>query len=323
MSIPIRRCFLVAVCLVFPAVFSFSALGSDEIRRDFNVSPGGLLTVRAERAAIDVSAGQSGVVTVEIVSRGASLDSLRDDYEIDLRQAGNEVIVELRSKRTLSRWFNWGARRLDVVATVPLEFNVDLRTSGGGIAVSDLRGEARTTTSGGSIRLGRIEGPTRAQTSGGGIELASALGDASLRTSGGGIRVGDVTGNLEARTSGGSISIQRASGRVRAETSGGGIKVEDVAGSIDARTSGGSVEARISRQPDGDCYLGTSGGGVRVSLAPDLRFNVDARTRGGRVRSALPLLVSGNLGGSRVEGELNGGGPKLTLRTSGGNIHLE
>jgi hypothetical protein len=72
-----------------------------------------------------------------------------------------------------------------------------------------------------------------------------------------------------------------------------------------------------------DIGLGTSGGGVRVSIAPDLSFNVDARTSGGHVRSALPLQVSGPPGGSRVEGELNGGGPKPTLRTSGGNIQLE
>ncbi len=317
------RSSVVALCLAVLSVLLVPALGADAIRRDFEVYPGGLLTVRAERASIDVSAGQSGVATVEIVPRGASLQSLREEYDIDLRQSGNEVIVEIRSRGRWSRWFNWGGRRLDVVVTVPLEFNVDLTTSGGGVTVEDLRGEARATTSGGSIRLGRIEGPTWARTSGGGIEFSSGLGDASLRTSGGSIRVGDVTGNLEARTSGGSISVQRASGQIRAETSGGSIKVEDVAGSIDARTSGGSVEARITSQPEGDCYLGTSGGGVRVSIAPDLRFNVDARTSGGRVRSALPLQVSGTLGGSRVEGELNGGGPKLTLRTSGGNIQLE
>ncbi len=39
------------------------------------------------------------------------------------------------------------------IITVPVQFNAQLKTSGGGIAVSNLAGEVKANTSGGSIRL--------------------------------------------------------------------------------------------------------------------------------------------------------------------------
>jgi DUF4097 and DUF4098 domain-containing protein YvlB len=111
-------------------------------------------------------------------------------------------------------------------------------------------------------------------------------------------------------------------GNVVARTSGGGIHVDDVMGSIDARTSGGSVTARISRQPEDDCRLTTSGGSVTVSLAKDIRVDVDASTSGGRVSTDFPVTLRGEISKRSLRAKINGGGPELYLRTSGGSIHI-
>ena len=62
---------------------------------------------------------------------------------------------------------------------------------------------------------------------------------------------------------------------------------------------------------------------MTVELASDLRFDVDAKTSGGQVRTDLPLSVRGTVSKTKVQGELNGGGPKLVLRTSGGSIRIK
>jgi hypothetical protein len=106
-------------------------------------------------------------------------------------------------------------------------------------------------------------------------------------------------------------------------TSGGGIEIEDVSGSLEARTSGGPIRAAISRQPEGDCRLTTSGGGITVHLAPGLSFDLDAKTSGGSVRTDMEVSVRGEIKKNRIEGKLNGGGPELYLRTSGGGIQIK
>jgi DUF4097 and DUF4098 domain-containing protein YvlB len=130
------------------------------------------------------------------------------------------------------------------------------------------------------------------------------------------------TGDAEVKTSGGSIRIGKVQGEVKATTSGGSIKVQEVMGTINAATSGGSVSAYISKQPSGDCSLKTSGGSVSVHLAEDIKVDVDAKTSGGRVRTDFPVTLIGELSKRKLQAKINGGGPELYLRTSGGSIKI-
>ena len=142
-----------------------------------------------------------------------------------------------------------------------------------------------------------------------------------VKTGGGSIDLGNLNGQVNARTSGGSISLGNIQGDVKVKTSGGSIDVEEVAGNIKAHTSGGSVRATLTKQPTADCQLSTSGGSVTAYVKPDIKVDLLAKTSGGRVRSDLP--VAGSVGKRSIEGEINGGGPALVLKTSGGSVRVK
>ena len=216
--------------------------------------------------------------------------------------------------------YTW-LRQMEYRVSLPREFSVDLSTSGGSIAVGDLKGEVAARTSGGELSFGRIDGPVRGNTSGGSISLAGGRGKAVLHTSGGGIRIEDVAGEVVAETSGGSIQVNRASGRVSAHTSGGSITIRETTGAVDASTSGGSVSASLSAQPNEPSRLSTSGGSITVELASSVRVDVDASTSGGSVSSDFPVPTSGDR--QNLRAAINGGGPLLHLRTSGGGIYIQ
>ena len=307
--------FVLAVLLAFLT----AGLQAQQLDQRFEVAPGGLLTVRAEGGSIEVKSGDSARVEVEIIPR--DVEKFQKRYKVEFNQSGNNVSVVVESVNKASNWFNRG-KGYKIVASVPFEFDTDLKTSGGGVQVSDLKGEVKAATSGGSLQLGKIEGTIWGRTSGGSIEVDQCTGETSVHTSGGGIVIGEVEGVVDAVTSGGPIRIKYGGGDIVAKTSGGGIEIEEVKGSLDASTSGGSVEATFTNQPAGDCRLSTSGGNVTVWIGSNLGFEVDAKTSGGRVRTDLPISVRGTLGKDRVEGQLNQGGPNLVLRTSGGNISI-
>ena len=257
-------------------------------------------------------------------------------YNLDLRTGGGGISVadlegEVRSQTSGgSLRFGeikgpvWGRTSGDSIKLEGCEADVDVKTSGGSIAIGNVGGELKAHTSGGSLRFGEIKGPVWGRASGGSIKLKKCEGDVDIETSGGGIEVGNVDGQVTAKTSGGSIHIGRATGRVRARASGGGITVEEVMGQVIATTSGGSVKAYISRQPEGDCTLETSGASLTVSLASDVAFDVDAKTSCGHVSTDFPvvMVVRGTRSKNRLQGTINGGGPQLKLRTVGGNIRL-
>lgn len=139
-------------------------------------------------------------------------------------------------------------------------------------------------------------------------------------TAGGSIKIQDLNGRVDANTSGGSIKLGRIDGLVDVNTSGGSIKVDEVTGTIRAHTSGGSIKANISKQPTGDSKLTTSGGSIKVYLAEDIAVDLSARTSGGRVKSDFD--VNGETSKRSIRGKINGGGPKLTLKTSGGSVKV-
>jgi DUF4097 and DUF4098 domain-containing protein YvlB len=298
-----------------------------KVEKSFDVRPGGWLYIDSDLGSIEVSSKAADKVEITVfqtldVTSEKEADELLKDLKLDFVKSGNEVRVTASYDR--DRIFRWNRSRMKLrfVATVPHRYNVNLKTAGGSVAVEDLEGEAISRTSGGSLTFGKISGPVKGTTSGGSINLESCKGDADVSTSGGSISIGQVEGRVAANTSGGSIRIAEARGEVNAATSGGGITVEEVLGAIEASTSGGSISATITKQPQAACRLSTSGGNVSVALAAGLKANIDASTSGGRVQSDLEIAVQGELGKSSIQGKINGGGPELYLRTSGGNITI-
>ena len=67
----------------------------------------------------------------------------------------------------------------------------------------------------------------------------------------------------------------------------------------------------------------TSGGNIVVNLIESIAIDLDAKTSGGRVITDFPITVKGEFKESALKGRINGGGPLMYLRTSGGKIHIE
>jgi DUF4097 and DUF4098 domain-containing protein YvlB len=300
---------------------------TDTVEKNFTVHEGGNLKLESDLGSINIITGSNNQVEV-IIKRKVDdgdrdvMDSILEDLVIDFDQKNDDVYIRVEYDR--GGFFRWRKNRLQLQfdITVPEKYNVDLRTAGGSITVADLQGEVHCSTSGGSIKLGDIKGAVWSSTSGGSISLTGSVGSAELSTSGGNINIGYVDGTVEASTSGGSINIEQAKAAVSASTSGGGIHVKEVMGSINGSTSGGSITVNITSQPAADCKLTTSGGGINIYLKSEIKANINAATSGGKVVTDFPITVRGELSKSKLKAQINGGGPELYLRTSGGNIYL-
>ncbi|HEY0142432.1 MAG TPA: DUF4097 family beta strand repeat-containing protein [Thermoanaerobaculia bacterium] len=313
------------LALAFTLTVASSAFGADDIiRKGFNVADGGTLRLDAGIGRIKVVAGGTGVA-IEVVREadGRDGEETMREHKISFRQEGNDVIVTSDFDRK-QRWFNWfDDYEVQWNIRVPARYNIDVKTSGGSIELANLGGTVNARTSGGSISAGKLSGVSTLKTSGGSIKVEGATASLVAKTSGGSIRIGDTTGPVEARTSGGSITLARTGGPVVAHTSGGGIRIEGAMGRVDASTSGGSIYAEILRQPSGDSRLATSGGGVTVLLASGIGVDLDARASGGGVHADVPVTIIGRQDDDHISGKVNGGGPKLVLRTSGGGVRVK
>jgi DUF4097 and DUF4098 domain-containing protein YvlB len=283
----------------------------ESVKRNFNVAPGGRLTVESDNGSINVRAEAGNQVQIEVRFRKDSWSESRikrfmDHFKVDFSQNGNDVTVTAKDRDREDGWFS-GSRTPEIkfIISVPTRYNLNLSTAGGSIQVGDLEGSVVCETSGGSLNFGRIKGPVDGHTSGGSIQVEGCEGILDVESSGGGISVGSCKGDVHASTSGGSIDISETYGSVRAET------------------SGGSVSATFRRNPLKDCSLETSGGGIEVSGPDDLKVDLDAETSGGRVYTDFPVTLTGEIDPQSLTAKINGGGPRMVLRTSGGNIRVK
>ncbi len=297
------------VFVLFVAVQAFGKIDGD-MKKSFSVGKGGTLTLETDIGSIEVKTNNSDQVEVGIdfkSSNSKKLQSFFDDFNVEFRQDGKDVNVKAEYTRDMWNFWDSIAKNIQVrfYVTVPNKYNLDLSTAGGSVSVSELEGQVEASTSGGSLNFGSIRGPITGKTSGGSVSVESCDGRVDVKTSGGSIRLGKVMGNIYARTSGGSIHV------------------DEVKGSIDVATSGGPVSAMISEQPVEDCKFQTSGGGITVTLAENIKFDVDAKTSGGGIKTDHPISLQGEISSNVLRGKVNGGGPLMYLRTSGGSIYLK
>jgi len=324
--------------LLLGLLFTYSsAFCAKHIERTFRIGPGGKLTLQSDFGSVKVEGQERNTVQVKV-------DSDRDIEEIlDLTfsREGEELIIKGEKIRiSLFKFFKFKSKKVQFTIAVPRNFNLNLKTAGGRIDLNSIEGEVSGSTSGGGIAAEKITGPLDVRTSGGRINLNEINGPVGAKTSGGSIGLQDINGLVEARTSGGRITTSRLTGDaslhtsggsitaeehigyLEARTSGGSIKIAGLRGSTIARTSGGGIQASLVEPPGGDCELRTSGGGIRLSLPRETNAFISARTSGGSVTTELPVEVIGKVKRSSLEGTLGSGGPKLTLKTSGGSIYI-
>ncbi len=305
----LARFLLLGVALATP--LALTAKITRTVEKTFAVQSGGSLKAATQGGDITIKTSDSPEVHILVkqvihASTEHEADEILAKLTLRLEQAGNDIIAEAKyEKRGPGSWFgNWPPVSISFEVTVPKSFNLHLDTSGGNISVASLNGNVHARTSGGDLEFARIDGDIDAGTSGGNIKLKEGTARAMLRTSGG------------------DIEIDRAGGPTDVSTSGGNIKINSVAQLISATTSGGDVHAAITEPLKQDTLLSTSGGDVEVEVVKGAGFQLDASTSGGDVNvSGLTITIEqGGSGKSKLVGAVNGGGPRLKLRSSGGDV---
>ena len=145
------------------------------ITRNFDVKPGGELTINSEVGTINVQTADKDevevVVTKEIEGKlGSIARKAFTDFEVMFEQNGSDIRIQGKFKRYRQYWRKNGhPLRVHFQVTVPYQFNVVLKTtSTGAIHIDDLDGTVKAETSIGNLHFGEIQGTVWGKTGGSG-----------------------------------------------------------------------------------------------------------------------------------------------------------
>lgn len=255
--------------------------------KDFDQKSGGNLQVNTSGGGISITGTNENKASITVIIKDqkgntdkARIEELLKNYNLDIRQEKNTIyaIAEKKDKN----WHSINGLSISFQIKVPRQTECNLNTSGGSIAINNIKGDTKAITAGGSIAIDQF------------------LGD------------------LDAKTSGGSIKLNDAEGKLTVQTSGGSINLTKVAGDIQAQTSGGSIAADIQKLGK-YLTLETSGGSVKATIPGNKGLDLDLT--GSNVKADLANF-KGESKRTKITGSVNGGGIPVKLSTSAGSTQL-
>ena len=124
-------------------------------------------------------------------------------------------------------------------------------------------------------------------------------------------------------TTNGSIALAGLKGRITAETTNGGVRAKDISGAIEASTTNGGVQVDLAQVAQGGARLECTNGGIRLNLPRDAKATISARIMNGGINTSdLPIETTGEVSRRKIEGRLNGGGPRIEIEGTNGGITI-
>jgi DUF4097 and DUF4098 domain-containing protein YvlB len=121
----------------------------------------------------------------------------------------------------------------------------------------------------------------------------------------------------------GGIEVAGMKGRVFAETTNGGVETRGLTGQLEASTTNGGLDIEMAAIPEGGVKLECTNGGIKVRLPRDGKATISASVANGGISAGdLAIDITGENTRRRLEGRLNGGGPRVQIEGTNGGITL-
>jgi DUF4097 and DUF4098 domain-containing protein YvlB len=206
-------------------------------------------------------------------------------------------------------------------------------TTLGDVKVDRIRGEAEIFTGAGQVQLGQVDGSCRIRSLGGPLQLGEIMGPLTASTRAGDILIDSTRRGGTIATDGGTITLLYTSGPTKLNSGGGDIVVRQAAADVNAETSSGDIIVTLDPGSKTETIDAKTGkGNVILNVPSAFRADVDATIvtndpTGDTILSDIPGLsiTREQVGGTtrvRATGKINGGGEKLTLYATGGDIRI-
>ena len=271
--------------------------------RTFPVTEGQRLVVDVQHADVEVITGQTDQARLTVTVHASSESRARDLFEhmnFEVFQDGDEIV--LRSKPR-DEW-EWNGRfSIDVRAQIPQRFDLDLSSTHGDVELESIDGSVKLNTTHGDVDAERIAGPS--------IQIESTHGEIHANAL--------LADELAVRTTHGDISVGSIRTSVfRVFTTHSDIDIAELEGSGEVQTTHGDESASIHKN-DG-VQIRTTHGDVELGLPATAVASVNLR--GDRVDLSSGFSFDGVRDKSQAKGDLNGGGPEISVSTTFGEVSV-
>lgn len=254
---------------------------TERTTKTFKLGSDGSLDLQNISGDITVTRGGGSDATVEIVktahARTASdAKSQLDLVTIDITERTGRAELKTHYPNQMRGNINVS---VTYTVTAPAGTRVTVNSISGDIKITDIKGDINASTISGEVRITGASRVNTAKSISGTIEISDVKTDGGLEAStvSGDVRLHSITAR---RVSGGSVS--------------GEIRFEDLdCDTVSAHTTSGTITYSGRLASHGRYELKGFSGDVRLQVAGNTGFELDANSFSGDVRSDFPLTTHG------------------------------
>ena len=264
-------------------VLALTPSWGQDFQKDYNLAPGGTVSISSVSGDISVSGGNVATLSVRAIREGRDKDAV----EIVDESTPDHVSLKVRYPKDGGNY--QASVRFMVQVPNGSRYKYDkLTTASGNIEVSNVAGELMANTASGDVTIGQFQGN---------VTVNAASGD---------LKISNIQGDVQANSASGDVEILGAAGMVSAKTASGDVKAELT------RVDG-----------SGEMKFASASGDVTVKVPDQLNAQVQLSTGSGEIKSDLPLNVEKMEGGGKKASASFGAGTViLKMSAASGDIHL-
>lgn len=280
---------------------------SDDDAQRFLKSLAPNVTVNAANVVVRVNGNSNGKsdVTIELpTDAAADVNAGHGDINIEgLKGSVNasaghgDIKFENLGGTTHARMSKGNFSAHDVRGDLSVEGRMD------DVTLSEIRGKVLLDGDFfGSTHLERIEAPLHLHSSRTDFEIARIAGDLTMDSS--------------------DLRLQQAQGPIKIVTRSKAIDCSQVFGDVHIENSNDDVSVTPG-EPLGNISINNRQGSINLGIPATANFSVDGRAHNGEISTDFSLNQTGSDSSHSLTGEVGNGGPRITLVSDQGDIHLK
>lgn len=248
---------------------------TERVAKTFKVGPSGMLSLANVSGDIVIQAGGGDTISVEAIKRTRGSDSADQFARTQVEMMERAGRVEVRVAYTGQR----NHASVDFNVTAPAGTALAIRSVSGDVRITGIHGDVRAESVSGDVTAVDVRRAGLLKSVSGDIDVSAVKHEGELRT----------------ESVSGDVVVRDAQVRgLAAETVSGELRLTDVTGDrVSAKSVSGGVDFSGPLAQGGRYELKSHSGDVRVAIANNAGFELEANSFSGNVRSDLPLTVGG------------------------------
>lgn len=295
----------------------------------FDVSPGAVLQLEHGDGDVVVIPWDKDVLDVEVryyaEIRRVGIGS-NPEFDVRFERDGNRIRVVGRETGSFNLGFV-SSRQHEHLYKIqaPAYLTLDLRGEDGDVTIDDWLGEISLRLEDGDVEARNLAVPAaRFELEDGDLTLEGFQGELAVELEDGDLVLRDCrSAQAEIRVEDGSVAMDRCEGSFEIAAEDGDLDLQRLrAARLRLHTADGDATIGLLGSDDLDLEARSTDGNLALEVERGFSAAFSIETDDGRVRIDAASAVDVERGKHRVTGRLGGGGGKIRLTTSDGNVTL-